>query len=63
MFVRFVKSIAYHKWFFEKKSKMAIEAEMTEDELNKFLAKNSIVAETKDVERVEIVITVKGHNE
>ena len=58
--MRFVKQISNFKWAWQSKYKLAIEAEMTEDELNKFLEKNSIVAETKDVDRVEIVIVVKG---
>ena len=58
--MQFIKQISNFKWAWQSKYKLAIEAEMTEYELNKFLEKNSIVAETKDVYRVEIVIVVKG---
>ena len=58
MFMRFVKSIAYHKWFFEKKSKMTIEAKMNKNQLVNFLIAKGIELE-EDISKVTIKIKVE----
>ena len=61
--MQFIKQITNFKWAWQSKYKLTVEAEMTMDELNKFLEKNSIVADTTDVNRVEIVVTLKESEE
>ena len=58
MFMRFVKSIAYHKWFFEKKSKMTIEAKMNKNQLVNFLIAEGIELE-EDISKVTMEIKVE----
>ena len=52
--MQFIKQIANFKWAWQSKYKLAIEAEMTESDFKNFLRKNSITAETQDVDKVEI---------
>ena len=61
--MRFIKQIANFKWAWQSKYKLTIEAEMTKSDLKDFLRKNNITAETQDVDKVEISITIKADNE
>ena len=61
--MQFIKQITNFKWAWQSKYKLTVEAEMTMDELNKFLEKNTIVADTADVNRVEIIVTLKESEE
>ena len=61
--MQFIKQITNFKWAWQSKYKLTVEAEMTMDELNKFLEKNTIVADTTDVNRVEIIVTLKESEE
>ena len=61
--MKFIKQIANFKWAWQSKYKLAIKAEMTESDFKNFLRKNSITAETQDVDKVEISIIVKAENE
>ena len=61
--MQFIKQITNFKWAWQSKYKLTVEAEMTMDELNKFLEKNTIGADTTDVNRVEIIVTLKESEE
>jgi len=63
--MQFIKRISFFKWNWSNKQKLTIEAEMTRDDLKKFLSDNKIKTDgdLNSVHKAEIVIKIKGRDQ
>ena len=63
--MQFIKRISFFKWNWSNKQKLIIEAEMTRDDLKKFLSDNKIKTDgdLNSVHKVSININIKGIDE